>query len=192
MRDLPAPVYVSSVRAQGLRPRRGGTTLAMTTCSVLPSVPYDAVGPPNSIFLSRLNTQPTRCPVNASPLPSRTATHDSGPTWFATPWLGGTCTRETYRFVPAHRLVKILERPAGQKFTRFQDRRRHRRSGSRMSILTSRPRTSKGNPESPFRVVERWAWALFLQRRHLLPQSDVLQHQVGAAPTHRPNGTDAK
>ena len=50
----------------------------------------------------------------------------------------------------------------------------------------------KGNPESPFRVVERWAWALFLQRRHSLPQSDVLQHQVGAAPTHRPNGTDAK
>ena len=110
MRDLPAPVYVSSVRARGLRPRRGGTTLAMTTCSVLPSVPYDAVGPPNSIFLSRLNTQPTRCPVNASPLPSRTATHDSGPTWFATPWLGGTCTRETYRFVPAHREVKILMR----------------------------------------------------------------------------------
>ena len=107
MRDLPAPVYVSSVRARGLRPRRGGTTLAMTTCSVLPSVPYDAVGPPNSIFLSRLNTQPTRCPVNASPLPSRTATHDSGPTWFATPWLGGTCTRETYRFVPAHREIKI-------------------------------------------------------------------------------------
>ena len=76
--------------------------------------------PPNSIFLSRLNTQPTRCPVNASPLPSRTATHDSGPTWFATPWLGGTCTRETYRFVPAHRLVKILERPAGQQFAPFQ------------------------------------------------------------------------
>ena len=92
----------------------------MTTCSVLPSVPYDAVGPPNSIFLSRLNTQPTRCPVNASPLPSRTATHDSGPTWFATPWLGGTCTRETYRFVPAHRLVKILERPAGQQFAPFK------------------------------------------------------------------------
>ena len=88
----------------------------MTTCSVLPSVPYDAVGPPNSIFLSRLNTQPTRCPVNASPLPSRTATHDSGPTWFATPWLGGTCTRETYRFVPAHHVVKILERPTGQQF----------------------------------------------------------------------------
>ena len=54
------------------------------------------------------------------------------------------------------------------------------------------PRTSKSNPESPFRVVERWVRALFLQRRHLLPQSDVLQHQVGAVPTHRPNDTDAK
>ena len=33
-----------------------------------------------------------------------------GPTWFATPWLGGTCTRETYRFVPAHRMVQIVRR----------------------------------------------------------------------------------
>ena len=102
MRDLPAPVYVSSVRARGLGPRGGGTALAMTNCSVLPSVPYDAVGPPKLILLSRLNTQPARYPVNASPLPSRTTTHDSGLTWFATPSLGGTCTRETYRFVPAH------------------------------------------------------------------------------------------
>ena len=114
------PCMSLGVRAQGLGPRGGGTALALTICSVLPSVPYDAVGPPNSIFLSRLNTQPTRCPVNASPLPSRTATHDSGPTWFATPWLGGTCTRETYRFVPAHRVVKILEGPAGQQFAPFQ------------------------------------------------------------------------
>ena len=140
MRDLPAPVYVSSVRAQGLRPRRGGTTLAMTTCSVLPSVPYDAVGPPNSIFLSRLNTQPTRCPVNASPLPSRTATHDSGPTWFATPWLGGTCTRETYRFVPAHRLVKILERPTGQQFARLPSpREESSRQGESAAVPSQQP-----------------------------------------------------
>ena len=132
------PCMSLGVRAQGLGPRGGGTALAITICSVLPSVPYDAVGPPKFILLSRLNIQPARLPVNASPLLSRTTTHDSGPIWFATPSLGGTCTRETYRFVPAHRLVKILERPAGQKFTCFQDRRRHRRSGSRMSILTSR------------------------------------------------------
>ena len=68
---------------------------------VLPSVPYDAVGPPKFILLSRLNIQPARLPVNASPLLSRTTTHDSGPIWFATPSLGGTCTRETYRFVPS-------------------------------------------------------------------------------------------
>ena len=105
------PCMSLGVRAQGLGPRGGGTALAITICSVLPSVPYDAVGPPKFILLSRLNIQPARLPVNASPLLSRTTTHDSGPIWFATPLLGGTCTRETYRFVPAHRLVKILMRP---------------------------------------------------------------------------------
>ena len=100
------PCMSLGVRAQGLGPRGGGTALAITICSVLPSVPYDAVGPPKFILLSRLNIQPARLPVNASPLLSRTTTHDSGPIWFATPSLGGTCTRETYRFVPAHRVVK--------------------------------------------------------------------------------------
>ena len=102
------PCMSLGVRAQGLGPRGGGTALAITICSVLPSVPYDAVGPPKFILLSRLNIQPARLPVNASPLLSRTTTHDSGPIWFATPSLGGTCTRETYRFVPAHRELKIL------------------------------------------------------------------------------------
>ena len=104
------PCMSLGVRAQGLGPRGGGTALAITICSVLPSVPYDAVGPPKFILLSRLNIQPARLPVNASPLLSRTTTHDSGPIWFATPSLGGTCTRETYRFVPAHRRVKELMR----------------------------------------------------------------------------------
>ncbi len=113
------PCMSLGVRAQGLGPRGGGTALAITICSVLPSVPYDAVGPPKFILLSRLNIQPARLPVNASPLLSRTTTHDSGPIWFATPSLGGTCTREIYRFVPAHRLVKILGRPAGQQFAPF-------------------------------------------------------------------------
>ncbi len=35
--------------------------------------------------LSRLNTRPARSPVNVSPPPSWTATHDSGPVWVATP-----------------------------------------------------------------------------------------------------------
>ena len=105
------PCMSLGVRAQGLGPRRGGTALAITICSVLPSVPYDAVGPPKSIFLSRLNIQPARLPVNASPLCSREQQRMTrGQLWFATPWLGGTCTRETYRFVPAHRMVQIVRR----------------------------------------------------------------------------------
>jgi hypothetical protein len=35
--------------------------------------------------LSRLNTRPARTPVNASPLPSQEAPHDSGPSWVADP-----------------------------------------------------------------------------------------------------------
>ena len=35
--------------------------------------------------ISRLNSPPARTPVNASPAPSRTPTHGSGPSWFATP-----------------------------------------------------------------------------------------------------------
>ena len=44
------PCMSLGVRAQGLGPRGGGTALAITICSVLPSVPYDAVGPPKFIF----------------------------------------------------------------------------------------------------------------------------------------------
>ena len=39
---------------------------------------------------------------------------------------------------------------------------------------------------------ERWVRALFLQRRHLLPQSEVFNHEVGSSPTHRPQRTDAE
>src|SRR3981189_3394601 len=50
-----------------------------------------SVGVPGVVF-SRLNTQPMRTPVNASPSPSRGPTHDSGTVWFATPSLEETCT----------------------------------------------------------------------------------------------------
>src|SRR5262245_37132425 len=42
--------------------------------------------------LSRLNGWPMRSPVNASPRPSRTTAHDSGPMWIAIPSSQGTCT----------------------------------------------------------------------------------------------------
>ena len=40
---------------------------------------------PRSKFLSRLNTRPARTPVNTSPTPLRTAAHDLGPLWTASP-----------------------------------------------------------------------------------------------------------
>jgi hypothetical protein len=39
--------------------------------------------PRGGAFISQLNTQPARSPVNASPSPLRTPMHDSGPVWLA-------------------------------------------------------------------------------------------------------------
>jgi hypothetical protein len=38
-------------------------------------------------IISQLNTRPACAPVNASKAALRLATHDSGPGWFATPFL---------------------------------------------------------------------------------------------------------
>jgi len=48
------------------------------------------------------------------------------------------------------------------------------------------------HPEGSIDVFERWARALFLQRRHLLLQSEAFDHEVGPAPTHRPQRTGAE
>ncbi len=50
---------------------------------------------PASTLISGLNTLPARSPVNASPQPSPTTTHDSGPVWLAKPSLSET-------FTPSH------------------------------------------------------------------------------------------
>ena len=62
----------------------GRTTLAMTRSRVLPSDYGNTVGTRDE-GLSRLNGQPARSPADASPLPSRSTTHGSGPMWIATP-----------------------------------------------------------------------------------------------------------
>ena len=54
------------------------------------------------------------------------------------------------------------------------------------------PRASERNPECSVRVLERWPGALLLQRRNLLPQGQVFNHEVGSAPTHRPDRTGAE
>ncbi len=108
--------------------------------------------PPEVILLSRLNTRPTRYPVNASPLPLRATTHDSGPMWFATPSSDGTCTRKTYRFVPAHRMVKIIQ-CASRSRLHLLTRRTLRRTFpglTRRGVLSALPTTKFAVAASTF------------------------------------------
>jgi hypothetical protein len=74
------------MHAWGLRLRRVQRALAMTHPPVLPSAMRNDVGTPVAI-ISQLNTLPACAPVNASMAASRLATHDSGPGWFARPFL---------------------------------------------------------------------------------------------------------
>ena len=67
-----------------------------------------SVGVPRVLF-SRLNTQPMRTPVNASPKPSRVSAHDSGTVWFARPSLAETCT--LYSLPVSRRTHCQLKRP---------------------------------------------------------------------------------
>ena len=60
--------------------------LARAHPPMLPSAMLNDVGTPVAI-ISQLNTQPACAPVNASPTVSRLPAHDSGPGWFATPFL---------------------------------------------------------------------------------------------------------
>src|SRR5215211_3540879 len=60
--------------------------LAIALPAVLPSVTCHGVGTLVAI-ISQLNTLPACTPVNASIATLRSATHDSGPGWFATPFL---------------------------------------------------------------------------------------------------------
>jgi len=75
-----------SSACQGLRPRGTSRALAITHPSVLPSASQTASAS-RTTKLSRLNTWPTGAPVNASSLASRPAAHDSGPMWFALPFI---------------------------------------------------------------------------------------------------------
>ena len=82
--DLPVPVHGGSAHAEGLRPREVPRGLAVAPPAVWPSALFHSVGT-SKPMISRLNTSPARTPVNASPPPLRTTTHDSGPSWVATP-----------------------------------------------------------------------------------------------------------
>jgi len=70
---------------RGFSDRAGSLGISRYRCSGrgLPLSPTASA--PRRECLSRLNTRPARTPVNASPLPLRATTHDSGPLWAANP-----------------------------------------------------------------------------------------------------------
>ncbi len=86
--DLPVLARKDSVHAQVLRPRGAHRTArANATGSVAFRLMRRRRHP--EAVISRLNGWPARTPINASPPPSRTPAHDSGPSWIATPSMSG-------------------------------------------------------------------------------------------------------
>ena len=82
--DLPILARDVSGRAWGLGPRRVRPGLAFSPRAIVPSATPRASAPWSG-GISRLDTQPVRTPVNASPEALRLPAHDSGPVWIATP-----------------------------------------------------------------------------------------------------------
>ena len=89
-RDLPVPAQGAYAHA-GVYDRPGRPSTRAGAPGHVAFHSKHSVGVPEVLF-SRLNTQPMRTPVNASPKPSRASAHDSGTVWFATPSLEETCT----------------------------------------------------------------------------------------------------
>jgi hypothetical protein len=87
-RDLPVLARKDSVHAQVLRPR--GVHRA-ARANAAGDVAFRLVRRRRhpEVVISRLNGWPARTPVNASPSPSQTPAHDSGPSWIATPSMSG-------------------------------------------------------------------------------------------------------
>jgi len=110
MQGLPIPAQCVSVHAWGLRPRRVLIRLAIAAHEMLPSVVLKHVGTRNFVFISGLNTQPIRTPVNASVPPLPMTPHDSGTTWMANPSPQGFCIPTTLPILSAH--LRIEDRSA--------------------------------------------------------------------------------
>ncbi len=107
-RGLPVLVRKGSGRAWGLATAPGP---AQTRDGVCVGVAFRirALRRRPKRFLSRLNTQPARASVNASPASSWTPTHDSRSGWIATPFLCGSFIRSFPPVYPGARSVP--ERP---------------------------------------------------------------------------------
>ncbi len=112
--DLPVLAHGVSVHARGLRPRRTVHGLALSPENMWPSASVNSVGVLEWL-ISRLNTLPALPPVNASPASSRVPTHDSGPSWGASPSMYDSFIRYSMPVYPGaltvHRMGLVEEEP---------------------------------------------------------------------------------
>jgi hypothetical protein len=76
--------------------RRLGFCLPLVSTASAPR----SIPPRGGACISRLNTQPARPPVNASPSRLRTPTHNSGPMWLAKPSMYKTLIYLIYNTLP--------------------------------------------------------------------------------------------
>jgi hypothetical protein len=86
--DLPVLARKDSVHAQVLRPRGAHRAARANAAGDVAFRLVRRRRHPEAV-ISRLNGWPVRTPVNASPSPSQTPMHDSGPPWIATPSMSG-------------------------------------------------------------------------------------------------------
>src|SRR6185437_13576017 len=90
-RDLPVLARKDSIHAQVLRPRGAHRTARANAAGDVAFRLVRRRRHPEAV-ISRLNGWPARTPVTASPSPSQTPMHDSGPSWIATPSMSGVLT----------------------------------------------------------------------------------------------------
>ncbi len=114
--------------ARGLRPRGVLTHLVLALRQMLPT-PSRRTEAPQSNCLSRLNTRPSRSPVNASHRASRHDAHDSGSEWVTSPSLYGTCIHYTSPIsrrspcptIHRHGIHRVWRRPASHHASSMPD-----------------------------------------------------------------------
>ena len=136
-RDLPVLANRASCMPGVSGPRGAPRQLAITLPTMSPSALHDGVGTPMPL-ISRLNNPACTTPTDASPTPSRTPTHDSGPPRVATPSSVGLfhpllCSGSSRRSIE-HMFALAVRRHKRQAKARLAPSAKPRESPSQRSV----------------------------------------------------------
>ncbi len=99
LQGLPVLVHGVSTHAQGLRLRGVQERLALHVAHDI-AFPTSGQGRHAEVMISEFNGWPVYTPVNASPMVLPPSAHDSGPGWFAIPFLCGSFIRNSMPVYP--------------------------------------------------------------------------------------------